>query len=192
MRAPLSVIIPVLDFDKSLPSTLASLIEGLGEGIIRDVVLSGVDRTPLLDRLASDVGATFVTGARGRGAQLRRGADHASGQWLLFLHSDTVLSPGWSADVNHHMQSEPDFAAAFRLRFRSRDTGAALVARWANTRSRIFGLPYGDQGLLIARPLYQSVGGFRDIALMEDLPIASPLKGTIKLLHSTVETRAKT
>jgi len=66
----------------------------------------------------------------------------------------------------------------------------ALVAGWANLRSRVFGLPYGDQGLLMARAQYTEVGGFQDIPLMEDVAMARALKGRIVLLPGAVRTSA--
>lgn len=78
--------------------------------------------------------------------------------------------------------------AAFRLGFDTSGPMPALVAGWANLRSRLFGLPYGDQGLLIARADYEAAGGFQDIPLMEDVAMARALKGRITLLPLAVNT----
>ena len=76
-------------------------------------------------------------------------------------------------------------AGYFQLRF---DKGGHLVARWANLRSRLFGLPYGDQGLLISRNLYDAIGGYADIPLMEDVTLARALKGKLHPLDAIATT----
>ena len=71
------------------------------------------------------------------------------------------------------------------------NTAPRLVSRWANLRARAFGLPYGDQGLLIPRALYESVGGYPDIALMEDVAIARALRGKLTTIPATAWTSAE-
>jgi len=66
-----------------------------------------------------------------------------------------------------------------------------LVAGWANVRTRVLGVPYGDQGLLISKDLYDAVGGYRDHPLMEDVAMARALKGRVKLLEEAVSTDAR-
>ncbi|MEO0864971.1 MAG: glycosyl transferase, partial [Pseudomonadota bacterium] len=78
-------------------------------------------------------------------------------------------------------------AGYFRLSF---DRGGRVVARWANLRSRLFGLPYGDQGLLVPRRLYNRVGGYPDIPLMEDVALARALRGQLKPLDAVAVTSA--
>ena len=100
-------------------------------------------------------GAVIVTGPASRGGQLRRGAEAAQGAWLLVLHADTVLPEGWTC-ARAHPDERDGGPAAFRLSFDAAGVMPALVAGWANLRSRVFGLPYGDQGLLIARDAYEA------------------------------------
>jgi len=190
MRAPVSVIIPTLGPSAGLGPCLATLVEGMGNGLIREVILSDGSAGNAGRSLAQDLGAVFVSGPKGRGGQLGRGAAVATGDWLLFLHDDTVLAEGWDRALFAHIAKAPDRAAAFRLRFDAPGLAPRVVAGWANIRSRIFALPYGDQGLLIPAPLYQTVGGFADIALMEDVAMARALKGRIDLLDATATTSA--
>jgi rSAM/selenodomain-associated transferase 2 len=188
MRAPLSIVIPTLNAEEVLPGAIQSLIGGLSSGLVRELVISdggSVDATLVI---AEAAGARVVQGASGRGGQLRRGAALASGQWLLFLHADTQLSEDWSKAVKSHIQTD-DRAAVFRLQFRATGTMPRLVAGWANLRSSM-GLPYGDQGLLISRDLYESVGGFPDIPLMEDVAMVRLLRGRIKSLDAVASTSA--
>ncbi len=178
MRAPLSIIIPVLNAEGELAAALASLMEGVEAGLVRELVVSDGGSSDGSCALAEEAGGLVVRGAAGRGGQMARGADAAGGSWLLFLHADTVLAAGWSEVVLAHMGADQR-AGYFRLRFAAEGFWPWFVAGWANVRSRLFGLPYGDQGLLISRELYGAVGGFQDIALMEAVAMARALKGRL-------------
>ncbi len=188
MRAPLSVIIPTLNAAPGLGPVLGALGEGLQAGLIREVIITDGGSTDGTQDLANEAGARLVLGAPGRGGQLRRGAEVAEGAWMLFIHGDTILAPGWSAAVLSHLGQ--DSAGYFRLAFMAEGRWPRFVARWANFRSRTFGLPYGDQGLLIPAGLYRSVGGYRDIPLMEDVAMARALKGHLTALPATALTSA--
>ncbi len=188
MHAPLSIIIPTLDSQHDLAPTLTALREGKGAGLIHEIVVSDGGSSDQTATRATQSGAILVSGARGRGSQLRRGACAASGAWLLFLHADTHLSPGWAGDVDAHIRRHPDRAACFRLAFRAGGVAPVIVARFANLRTRFAGLPYGDQGLLIPREVYDRIGGYPDIPLMEDVAIARALRGDIRLLGTKAAT----
>lgn len=172
MSAPVSVIIPTLDTADRIGPCLGALGEAALEGVIREVILADGGSSDAIAAVAEDVGARLITAPRGRGAQLAAGAGAARGAWLLFLHADTVLAPGWSAAVLAHVQAHPQHAAYFTLRFDSSGPAASFVAGWANLRAALFGLPYGDQGLLVSRALYDRAGGYPPIELMEDVALA--------------------
>ena len=96
------------------------------------------------------------------------------GDWLLFLHADTRMMPGWYSAAAAFM-SRPENARRagyFRLRFDSPSMSARRVEALAAWRCRALGLPYGDQGILIARAFYEELGGFRPLPLMEDVDLA--------------------
>lgn len=124
---------------------------------------------------AAEAGATVVPSPRGRGAQLHRGAEAAQGEWLLFLHADTVLAPGWTEPACNHLLLSPGSAGYFRLELRSCDWRARLVEQWVSLRCRLFSLPFGDQGLLIPKRLYDELGGFEPVPLMEDVALVRRL-----------------
>ena len=192
MPAPLSIIIPTLNAASDLPECLQALMPGLELGLIREVIVADGGSDDATPRIAGDTGATWITGASGRGAQLAAGADTARGDWLLFLHADTYLSPDWAERAAHHMERRAESAAAFTLRYRSDDRAARWLEARANRRARMFGLPYGDQGLLISRKLYDAVGGFADVPLMEDVMIARALgKKRLVLLSADARTSAE-
>ncbi|PCH94145.1 MAG: glycosyl transferase, partial [Rhodobacteraceae bacterium] len=131
----------------------------------------------------------LVVCAKGRALQMNRGANVASGRWLLFLHADTVLSSNWVQAFGAHINSS-DKAAYCNLAFDQTGFMAGFVAAWANFRSRFFGLPYGDQTLLISRKHYNATGGYRDIALMEDVAMARAIGRRKVALPVTATTNA--
>ena len=189
MRAALSVVIPTLNAEKALPGCLAALMEGLEVGLIRELVVSDGGSTDHTLRIAEEVGAIVVTGPASRGGQLRRGVEASRGDWVMLLHADTQLETGWSDAVLGLMQDTN--AGYFRLGFSSGGMSARVVAGWANLRSERFGLPYGDQGLVIPRILLDSVGGVPDIPLMEDVALARALRGQLVTLPVTARTSAE-
>ena len=173
MPAPISVIIPAKDAEGELPGCLSALIAGVEAGLVREVIVSSVPSNETKTRqIAEDAGAIWIEGNEGRGTQMKRGAEAARGDWLLFVHADTWLSAQWPESVRKHISASPAKAGAFQLTFRSTARRARIVEGLTNWRARTFGLPYGDQGLLISRKLYNEVGGFDAVPLMEDVMIA--------------------
>lgn len=172
----ISVVIPTLNAQAELSRTLGALVPAAIDGLVREVVIVDGGSTDATCRIADEAGARLVESERGRGQQLGEGARAAKGRWLLFLHADTVLQPGWEEEAFRHIQrietqEQDDKAAAFR--FRLDDDGLlAAYLQWAvGLRCRLFAMPYGDQGLLISRRLYNEVGGFKPISLMEDVDL---------------------
>src|SRR6185437_11489257 len=169
----LSVIIPTLDAAAALPATLTALAEGAEHGLIQEIVVVDGGSRDATAALAERHGARVVAAPRGRGAQLAAGGAAAAGRWLLFLHADTRLAPGWPEPVTGFIGDAGNDARAGYLRFRLDDASRAArhveaVVAW---RCRVLALPYGDQGLLIAAPLYRAIGGFRPLPLMEDVDL---------------------
>lgn len=188
MPAPLSVIIPTLNAAADLPPCLESLMPGLETGLIREVIVADGGSEDATARIADATGAHVVTGAKGRGAQLAAGARAARGDWLLFLHADTALSRDWAERVSDHLDKRPDKAAAFTLKYRSDARAARWLEARANRRARWLGLPYGDQGLLISRTMYDTIGGYADVPLMEDVMIVRAI-GRTRLVILDAEAR---
>ncbi len=175
MRARISVIVPTLNAADALPPCLGALIEGLSHGLIRELIVTDGGSSDATTLIATEAGAEVLTGPPSRGGQLRRGCAAAAGDWLLIVHADTVLAPGWAQVVADHIAREPSGPAWFRLAFDDTGAMAGFVAGWANLRARLFGLPYGDQGLLVSRADYESAGGYPDQSLMEDVALARAL-----------------
>ncbi len=191
MPAPLSIIIPTLNVQADLGVCLQSLLPGLEAGLIREVIVSDGGSTDETHAIASNSGATILESQKGRSLQLRAGAKAARGDWLLFLHADTALSRNWPERVSDHIADYSSMAAVFELKYRSDTRAARWLERRALRRARWMGLPYGDQGLILSRKLYNEVGGYQDIPLMEDVKIVQAIgKSRIRILNAEARTSA--
>jgi len=169
---PLSVIIPALNVAATLPATIAALAGLPGEVVVVDGGSS--DATV---QVAARLGALVVRAPRGRGRQLVAGVAAARGDWLLLLHADTVLAPGWAAAAYPFMAANPAKAAYFRFALDADERQARALERRVAWRCRRLGLPYGDQGLLISRALLSDIGGIADLPLMEDVDLVRRIGG---------------
>ena len=168
----LSIIIPTLNAERTLPRTLAALVEPAVRGLVREVILADGGSTDMTPPIAETTGAHFLRAERGRGAQLRAGAAAARSPWLLFLHADTVLAAGWADEAESFMTRHGDMAeraAAFRFALDDDAPAARRLEHLVALRCALFRLPYGDQGLLISRRFYDRLGGYSPMPLMEDV-----------------------
>lgn len=174
MKAPsaidLTVIIPTLNAGARLSATLAAIDEARDTLSIDVVVVDGGSGDDTILR-AEDAGARVIQSPKGRGVQLSAGAKEATGRWLLFLHADTTLEPFWSTTVTSFMRGKGNNlkAAYFTFALDDASSAARRVETLANWRARRFGLPYGDQGLLMSRTMYNSLVGYLDLPIMEDV-----------------------
>jgi rSAM/selenodomain-associated transferase 2 len=178
MTNMLSVIIPTLNAEQTLPRTLAALIPAAVHGIVNEVIIVDGGSTDATLAIAEATGAKFIKARRGRGLQLQAGAKHARGNWLLFLHADTMLEAGWDAEVEKLLEhvadgrfKSSDVAAAFRFKLDDFSGGARLLERLVGLRCALFKLPYGDQGLFVNKAFYDRLGGFKPLPLMEDVDL---------------------
>ena len=189
----ISVIIPTLNTAATLPACLAALLPATVDGLVRQVIIADGGSTDETVAIAGEAGADIVFGQKGRGPQLAAGAQQARADWLLFLHADTVLQPGWEQAAEEFMgRAGVQRAGYFRFRLDDREAGARLVEAGVALRCRLLRLPYGDQGLLIPRVFYEALGGFRPMPLMEDVDLVDRIKaqGTLTAIPARAVTSA--
>jgi len=167
---------PTLNAAVELPATLEPLVAGAVDGLVAQLVIADGGSGDQTLAIADAAGADIVRTEAGRGAQLAAGAARARGDWLLFLHADTRLDPDWVGKVRDFVgRNGPEYAGYFRFALDDERLRARLLERVVALRSRLLALPYGDQGLLISRRLYDRIGGFEPLPLMEDVAIARRL-----------------
>ena len=161
----LSVVIPTLNSEAHLAACLERM-QDADEIVVVDG--GSIDETV---SVAKQSRVRILTAPKGRGSQLRAGGEVARGDWLLFLHADTLPCPDWPAAVATHVSAHTNKSAYFILRLADPAWQARVVEKAVAARAAAFGLPYGDQGLLVPRALYEEVGGYRPLPLMEDVDL---------------------
>ena len=185
----MSVIIPALDEAAQIAAAIASArAASVGEVIVVDG--GSGDATVESARVA---GATVITAARGRARQMNAGAAAATGEVLLFLHADTRLPPGFDAAVDAALADPAVVGGRFDLRLEPGSPFLDLTAALINLRSRLTGIATGDQALFVRRAVFEAMGGFEDIPLMEDVAFTRALKdrGRVARLRARVTTSAR-
>lgn len=189
----IAVIIPVLNEQKALPALLPVLIPLGFEEII---VVDGGSRDGTVDvarkmlESTSDSRYRIITGPCGRASQMNAGAALANSEIFVFLHADTQLPDNARQVIVDAMEDPQCVGGRFDVRF-PRDTGYAwMVSRLMNLRSRWSGIFTGDQTMFVRRAVFEELGGFENIPLMEDIEFSRRLKrvGTIASLRAKVIT----
>jgi rSAM/selenodomain-associated transferase 2 len=176
----ISVVIPTLNAEESLPATLTALVPAALEGIVREVIIVDGGSTDRTREIADHAGAEVISAPPNRGAQLRAGAAAARHPWLLFLNADTVLDAGWEREADNFMErvdrgASRHAAAAFRFALDDDGLAPRVLERIVGLRRALRRPPYGDQGLLVPRRKYDLAGGHRPLPLMEDFDLVRRL-----------------
>jgi glycosyltransferase involved in cell wall biosynthesis len=172
----ITLVIATLDDEEDLAHALAAVAPAAMDGIVRDaIVVDAGSRDGTLD-VADEAGCRVI---RGKGAAaLREAVDSARGDWLLFLSPTSRLEAGWQGEALGFIDraflagTARASAATFRLQRAETGIGARLAEAVAGFRTRFFAAPYGEQGLLVSREFYRTLGGHRDLAAMADVDIA--------------------
>lgn len=167
----ISVIIPTLNEEARIGATLASVLpQRPAEVLVVDSHSS--DTTVAI--AAAMIGVRVLQADKGRARQMNAGAAAARGDWLLFLHADTLLPP--SALERISVQPEGILAGAFRHRFSGDDWRLRLISRLDNTRARLTRIAFGDQAIFVRRTLFERLGGFPPCDVMEDVAFGELLR----------------
>jgi rSAM/selenodomain-associated transferase 2 len=174
----ISVIIPAFNEETNIKSSIDSAKQ---LNPLEIIVVDGgsTDRTC---ELAKNTGAKLIKSAKGRGAQMNAGASLAQGEILLFLHADSRLP---LIDYENAFGEEmKDYAGGFlKLKFDDTSISTKLVELFANVRSRLFSLPYGDQAIFLKRDVFEKIGGFKEYPFLEDIDMAMRLRKSYRLKY---------
>ena len=176
----ISVIIATENSEANLVHALSALVPAAAEGVVREVIVIDGGSSDNTDRIVDAAGASWeVLRGSTRSERLAHGASRVTrGDWLLFLRPETLLESGWHHEAQAFVERAARApnglrtAACFRLRYEAFGLGARIRENVAGLRSQLLGMPYGDQGLLISRQFYQSLGGHRPLPELEDLDLA--------------------
>jgi rSAM/selenodomain-associated transferase 2 len=178
-RATVGIVIPTLNEATHLPALLGD-VQKLSLSVELVVVDGGsTDHTPEVARAA---GARVITAGRGRASQMNAGAAAVAGDWLCFLHAD-VRMLGDARETLERAVGESVPAAVWRLAIDAAGVWPRFMEVGARVRDRVGGLPYGDQGLLVRRSVFEAVGGYREIPLMEDVAMIRALRRRGRLVR---------
>jgi rSAM/selenodomain-associated transferase 2 len=187
----ISVIIPTLNEEKSLPQTLACLS---ASGVTEVVIVDGgsLDKTISIAEAfcAKTSNACIVTSPAGRARQMNEGAKTSRGDILLFLHADTQLPTEAGRIVESALVKRNAVGGRFNVRFDNPSIWSRVISALMNHRSRLTGIATGDQAIFVRREVFELLGGFSDIPLMEDIEFSRRLQqaGRTVALRDTVVT----
>ena len=173
-EVPLSIVVPCLNEADGIAEALDALAPLRSRGVEVIVVDGGSsDASVALAQPRSDL---VITAPRGRALQMNAGAGRARGDVLLFLHADTRLPDDADTLVREGLARSGKSWGRFDVTIRGRHPLLRVIATAMNVRSRLTGIATGDQAMFVTRALFERVGGYPAIALMEDLTLSAALK----------------
>ena len=185
----ISIVVPALDEEAQIAAALAS---ARAPGVREVIVVDGGSRDATA-RVARQHADAVLSAPRGRAVQMNAGAAAAGGDVLLFLHADTRLPPGFDSAVLAALADPAVVGGRFDLRLVPGTPLLRLVGGLINLRSRLSRIATGDQALFVRRSVFEALGGFAAIPLMEDVAFTQALKrrGRIACLREQVETSSR-
>ena len=169
----ISVIIPAYNEEKTLPDTLRALFQQ--PGVFEVIVVDGGSSDGTRPLARDHAGVRLLEAPKGRASQMNAGARAARGEWLLFLHADTLLPENALSRLNQ-WEADPHYqAGGFTHRFSGDDWRLRLVSLLDNFRCRRTRIIFGDQALFVRRVLFQNLNGFPVQPILEDVAFCQKL-----------------
>ena len=165
----ISVVIPALNAASRISLCLRAVANDDARAVIGEVLVVDGGSNDATKEIAETHGARVLSSTGGRGGQVAKGGRAATGEWLLFIHADTVLDENWVRDAREVLAQKEPVIGVFSLAFDSKGLSQKIVAAGAMARTHILRTPYGDQGVLIRRSVYEALGGYAEIPLFEDV-----------------------
>lgn len=187
--AKISIIIPVLNEAISLGRVIQRLAD---VSHLETIVVDGGSQDETVN-IAKSFGVDVICTTPGRASQMNAGAAIATGDILLFLHGDTILPANFDNLIRETLEDSKVIAGAFEIKIDSQRLGVRLIERMVNLRSHFLSLPYGDQGIFITRAVFQDMGGFPNLPIMEDFELIRCLRkqGKIAIIPAPVMTSGR-
>ncbi len=188
-----SVIIPVLDESSMINKTVGHVYH-LAAGFDVELIVVDGDSKGKTIKAVRDKRVIKVVSPKGRGQQMNKGASAAKGDILLFLHTDTELPDNAFRLLSSVIDDGRYAGGAFDLGIQSDRTIFRLIEKLVFVRTRLTGIPYGDQGIFIKKECFDKVGCFEEIPLMEDVELMQRIKRSgyeICIIPHKVKTSAR-
>jgi rSAM/selenodomain-associated transferase 2 len=185
----ISIIIPTLNEAENIKNAIASTQSGTNVEVI---VVDGGSKDHTV-AIAQSLSVKVITSSPGRADQMNAGAFAASGDILLFLHADSQLPTGFDVMIRTALQQPKTVAGAFTLGIDASLWGLRLVEWGIKWRSHLWQLPYGDQAIFLTKEIFQKVGNFPQLPIMEDFELIRRLRhlGKITIVKAKVTTSAR-
>jgi len=190
MQLRYSFIIPVYQEEEIINSTIDHLMH-LEKIAAAEIVVADGDQERSTLRKISNVNVKKILCPKGRARQMNCGAAKSSGDILIFLHADTWLPENALKKIAAILEDKKIVGGAFDLAIDSESFAFRVIEKMASWRSRLTRIPYGDQAIFIRRDYFQSLGGFKDIPIMEDVELMQRIKrkrGKINILKDKIKT----
>lgn len=168
-----TIIIPTFNEAKALPATLENIINQRNH--FETIVVDGGSTDATRQIASSSAWVKLVTADLGRALQMNAGATVARGEWLLFLHADTLLPDEALVDITSLSSNSAIQTGCFRHSFSGDNYFLSLISRLHNWRFSRGGIIYGDQAFFIRKELFNRVGGFPLVPILEDVQFSEQL-----------------
>jgi rSAM/selenodomain-associated transferase 2 len=187
--AKISIIIPALNEAANIEDVIITIQLSTNTEVI---VVDGGSQDDTV-AIAQSLGVKVISSSPGRAVQMNTGAVAASGEILLFLHADTRLPAGFDVMIRSALQQPGIVAGAFNLRIDASGWGMRLVEWGVKVRSHFWQIPYGDQAIFLTKDIFQQIGGFPELPIMEDFELIRRLRriGKITIMQESVITSAR-
>ncbi len=184
-KKEISIIIPTLNEEMTIRQCLGPLVNIPD---IEVIVADGGSTDKTLEIVGQYRDVKVVSSEMGRSIQMNKGATYAKGKNFLFLHADCVLQGEVILNIQHVFRNNLFVGGAFKIKLLSDKLPYRFIEKGINFRAKVFKLPYGDQGLFVKRSIFETLGGFREMPICEDLDFVCRLKkyGKIIILNEEI------
>jgi len=174
----LSIIVPILNESEGLKKFVDNLLPLIDDAVELIFVDGGstdgtLEQLDNLDQIHSSI--KVISSDKGRAVQMNAGAAIATGLTLLFLHADSHPPLAWTKHIENFIGQGQQWGR-FNVRLDNKGFAYRVISWFINHRSRLTGIATGDQGIFVRREVFESIDGYKNQALMEDVDLSNKLK----------------